>query len=469
MKGTRTVVAGLSCLCLCFALPLLAQRTASGDESGAVPDSKVAAFVKALEKRGFTVTEKPFKAANIVYLCCNGYLDSCYGNNSGAPYLTLTYNDGGIDIPEEQLMGDQDAIVLVGKTPPPIKYFSYRSYLFSRYDPANPNRDTLFVSLGDTINVDNVKTGGPEGSKPFNRAVIIVSTPDQTTAKMVKASAEDAGFPEEIVNTDVIPASLTRLGNRDEADHFVFLHRLMLPVPGYEDAVQAYMDSPPVRAFKITPADASRTPKPFPMPKLTPRGTGKSEMDLMPSMERLRAAILAKYADHTARELTTGIWLNEGLDGLQRNVNLLGEIRDTTYLSTETFTLDDPDDDFVIVYGLNHDLTKKATYSNFSVYGDELKVGITGKNSPDLYNSACDLIPDDPNASLFYVYKVALDCGEDPPEKCLKVQPRVPCPLLHLDKGMFIAFRAYLEKKTQTGPVWTELIYDRAIKFTKEP
>ena len=446
--------------------PLFAQSLAPLESSDQISAAKVDNFKRVLEKKGFIVEEKTFRTANVVLLCCNGYLASCYGNNAGAPYLTLTLNMDNIDVPEEQLMGEQDAIVLVGRTPPPVKYFSYRSYLFSRYDPANPDRDILFVSLGDTINLENVKTGGPEGAEPYNRSVIIISTADERTDALVRAAAEAAGFPKKILNTDVIPASLTRLGHQEEADHFVLLHRLMLPLAGHEAEMQTYMASPPYYAFKVTPAASTRTPKPFPMPKLTPRGTGGSEMDLLPTMERLRAAILEKYAGYNAQELTTGIWLNEGLDGLQRNANLLGEIRDTTYLSTETFTLDDPQNDFVIVYGLNHDLTKKATYSNFSVYGDELKIGITGKNSPDLYNSACDLIPDDPNASLFYVYKVALDCGDDPPEQCLKIEPSVVCPRLHLDKGLFIAFRAYLEKKTKTGPIWTELLYDRAIKFT---
>lgn len=458
----------LGSLFLC-STPFLGETPAVRGESGLIPNSKIDAFKRALEKRGFAVTEKSFRPADVVYLCCNGYIQSCYGNNAGAPYLTFTSKQGTIDVPEEQLMGEQDAMVLVGKTPPPVKYFSYRSYLFSRYDPVNPDRDILFLSLGDTINVDTIKTGAPQGTKPFGQSVIVVSTPDQTTDSLVKAAAEDAGFPGGIVNTDVIPASITQLGQQEPADHFVLLHRLMLPLPGHESEVQAYMDSPPYRAFKITPAGTSRPPKPFPMPKLTPRGTGTNEMDYMPSLQALRAAILAHYPGAATQDLTTGIWINEGMDGLQRNANLLGEVRDTTYLSTSNFTLLDDPNQFVIVYGLNHDLTKKATYSNFSVYGDTLKVGITGKSSPDLYNSACGLIPGDPNQDKFYVFKVARECGGDPSIPCLKIEPSVTCPKLDLNGDLFIAFRAYLEKKTGTGPVWTELLYDRAVKVTLGP
>lgn len=464
-KMKRALLAVVFIIIVIMTVQCLSQAQEGAEFSQA---SKVQALKDALVRKGFTVEDKSFKAAQVVLLCCNGYIENCYGNNAGAPYMTLTYDVNGVAVPEDQKMGPRDAIILIGKTPPPVKYFSFKSYLFARYSPSTPPDDlkVLFVSLGDTINNENVRTSAGKDDSPFGKNVIVICTPDAGTDRIVRKAAKAAGFPEKMMNTDVIPASITRLGRDDRSDIFLFLHRLMLPLKGSEAAVQDYMNNPPYIAFKITPASQDRAPKPFPMPKVTPRGTGTTEMDLMPSMENLRSAILTKYDNMNAQELSTGIWLNEGLDGLQHGTNLLGEIRDTTYLSTDLFNLADDPGEFVIVYGLNHDMTKKATYSNFSVYGDKLKIGITGRNSEDLYNTACDLLPGDPNADKFYIFKLARDCGSDPESECLKIKPSINCPALDPDDPYFIAFRAYLEKETGTGPIWTELIYDRAIKFT---
>ncbi|MCR4405238.1 MAG: hypothetical protein NUW06_08225 [Candidatus Acetothermia bacterium] len=463
----RKLLLGVLSIALLSALVLaLSERPAGQTSAGEIPLSAIEALKGELVQRGFVIAGKQFKSANVVFLCCNGFLESCYGNNAAAPYLTLTFDQGGIAVPEEIRLGPQDAIILVGRTPPPVSYFSYRSYLFSRYNPATGERDKLFISLGDTVNNETIQTGDGAGDEPFDRLVILVSTADRGTDQAVRAAAERAGFPEGIVNTDVIPASVTRLGLGEESDNLVFLHRLMLPQPGFEEDFRHYLSSPPYEAFIVRRASGSPGPDPFPMPSLTPRGTGRSELDLLPAMERLRLAILARYANMRATELTTSIWLTEGFDGLQRNVNLLGENRDTTYLASEVFQLADDPEEFLIVYGVNHDLLGKASYSNFTIYGDGLKIGIVGKNSVELYNSAADLLAGDPNADKFYAFKVARDCGGDPAEECLTIEPSISCPRLDLDGDLFVAFRAYLERATGVGPIWTELIYDRVIKFS---
>jgi hypothetical protein len=36
---------------------------------------------------------------------------------------------------------------------------------------------------------------------------------------------------------------------------------------------------------------------------------------------------------------------------------------------------------------------------------------------------------------------------------------------IDLDQPLFIVFRIYLENTTKTGPSYSEIVYDRAIKF----
>ena len=57
-----------------------------------------------------------------------------------------------------QLQPDE-AIVLIGLTPPPAKYFSYTAYLFIRAYP-DGTTNQLFASLGDAVNNATIKTTG---------------------------------------------------------------------------------------------------------------------------------------------------------------------------------------------------------------------------------------------------------------------------------------------------------------------
>ena len=57
----------------------------------------------------------------------------------------------------------------------------------------------------------------------------------------------------------------------------------------------------------------------------------------------------------------------EGLTAYFNDTNAQGDNRDASYLMTEDFTLDS-DEDFVVVYGVNHTATGKGQYSNAILY-----------------------------------------------------------------------------------------------------
>ena len=148
-------------------------------------------------------------------------------------------------------------------------------------------------------------------------------------------------------------------------------------------------------------------------------------------------------------------------------------------------------DEFVIVYGVNHQATGKVTYSSVSIYADKDR-WIGPKNgtvlSPDFGDSASHYLPDDPDADMLYAIKVARNCnGED---HCLEVtQPdwtdkygnpypdnpqcilgdfltgENPHPWNINEQEMFFIFRSYMEPATKVSPDDNELLYDRAIYF----
>lgn len=438
---------------------------------GEVTTQKIPIFRKLLEEEGFTVKEGSLGMVDVVSWCCAGILPSCFGNNGSFPYLMYMIPPGegqavGKSNPWTFQLRPDEAIVFIGKTPPPMSYFSYRSYLMTRYFPLEQTRKRLFLSLGDTLNNLTIKTKGIATENPFNKDIIIITTADRGIEKRILKCAQKAGYPKEIINLDIIPFSAVKLGFNSDSDEFAFLHRIALPKYGYEDAVNAYLKNPGGIVFRITPVN-KETYDPYPMPKIRVRGTGVTEIDLMDDVEELREAILTKYPGLQANDLVSSVWLTEGFDALQRGINGLEENRDTTYLRTEPlFTLSEDPDDFVIVYGVNHEATGKATYANFTIYGTELLIGVASEHSRNFWGSAADYLPRKTEANYLYAWKIARDCKGE--AHCTEV-PLGECPGLSVDKEMFIVFRAYLERETKVGPAYSEIVYDRAIKFSPQP
>jgi hypothetical protein len=153
---------------------------------------------------------------------------------------------------------------------------------------------------------------------------------------------------------------------------------------------------------------------------------------------------------------------------VQRAVDVLGESRDTVYLRTEgTFNIGD--DDFLIIYGTNHEATGKATYANFAVYDGCKACGVVGENSRHMAGSALDYVgannPKVPHVDELYAWKVARNCGSDP--RCTTVPP-TSCPgRSNANDQFFIGFRAYVEPATKIGPAFTEVVFDRVIRFSR--
>ena len=436
---------------------------------------RLADLVVALEADHFEVRRGGMFQPPVVDLACAGLLASCNGNNATNPYMVASVPPVGYAWSENPPLGfmmrPDEAIVLVGQTPPPVAYFSYRSFVFSRFLEKESVHRPLFVSLGDPNNMLTLQTRDGGQGDPYDRAFVLVAAADKGIQERVLAALSAARYPQAIINLDVISPNLAHLGlDTEHDDELVLLHRLALWKPGFEQAGREYMAHPPVAVLRVTPTTplAPAELQPLPVEKLRPRGTGRTEMDFMPEVEALRRAIIAEYPDWQADELTPAVWLEESFDAMQRGVDVLGESRDTIYLRTEeTFNLGE--DDFLVVYGTNHEATGKATYANFTVYDPCKACGIAGESTRRLAGSALDYVggsnPAVPHVDQLYAWKVARDCGGDP--RCTTV-PAGTCPGMSNENGrFFIGFRAYVEPATRIGPAFTEVIFDRVIRFTR--
>ena len=378
-----------------------------------------------------------------------------------------------------------EAIVFVGRTPPECRYFSYDHYLLSR-TYGNEKR-WIFANLGDTLNNLAINTEGtPNGlvGNPFNQTTVIVATADRGIDQRIRAAALSAGYSGDIFNTQVLPSAMLNMGLENGSDTFIMLIRPAL----YKDkqAGDGYLNNTPATVFRVTPNKSTEL-DPYNYPLLRVRETGKTEFDLLDDLEELRNAILKKYSALNARELPTSIAVPVGSDAIQRGINADGPDNDACYLWSANQTAHSPTppfpnlsqyydflrdpattlgnntNEFIIIYGVNHVATGKATYSNFALYGADAWNGVGSVTDLDFNGTAQEYLPNNPNAKYLYVYKVARNCGADP--HCFKVPYGVGAYGIELDQPLFIGWRSYLDKSTKTGPSYSEILYDRAIKF----
>ena len=348
-----------------------------------------------------------------------------------------------------------------------MAYFSYQTFIYARWNESSAKNDGLFAYLGDTVNSMTIRTTGPD---PYDRPMALIMSGHGITQERLRAALLAAGYPAAVINTETLAPSLVRFGYGATADRLNFTLRLAIPGPGSEQAVQTFLDSPPLAVFRVRPKVAF-DPAPLPAPVLRTRGTGHTEMDLYPTLQKLRQAVLDTHGSgYKASDLDTSPWFDEGYPAIQRKLKWAPPVadgpvlttRDANYLATPWFDL--PEDGFAIVYGVNHAASGKATYSSAAVYLDAIQqVGVAGARSPQFSGTAAPYLLGDPSADQFYVWKVARDCSNQP--NCMEA--RSPCAAVKPDAKVRIGFRAYVEPATKVGPYDVELLYDRVILFTR--
>ncbi len=475
----------------------------AGPSRGATPATcealaNVPRLLHELDRDGFEVLQGQFQVLDAVKNTCMGLIPSAWYNNV-QPYMVVNlpgrvgdhpaWESTKRSLPPAYFLRQDEAILLVGSTPPPMAYFSFQTFLFMRYNAASYNYDPTtggffapyeapFAYLGDTVNSLTIHT---TGWHRYNAPMVLISTGNRRTQERIREALHHAGYPTAVVNTETLPSSLIRFGY-DKGDQFLFLMRAAIAVGG-DAAMSEYkqkMTNPALsslQVFRVRPK-AEFTEDPLHAPVLRTRGTGRTEMDLLPTMEKLRQAILAQHgAGFDAEELDTLLpdANPEGYPAIQRNVVYLGPGRegsagygrDASYLASSWFDL--PADGFAIVYGVDHAATGKATYASVSVYLDRtLGVGVATADSADFAesrHSAEPYVPGERAADKFYVWQVRRDCTGY--SNCLEAKSLEPtCQgKVAADAPVRIAFRAYAEPTTRVGPADSELIFDRVIVF----
>ncbi len=406
-------------------------------------------------------------------------LTSCFGNNPGSPYGLYyfhldpgeTVGQGAARLPgtarwySNWHLGPQDAILYIGVTPENLTYFSFRSYLFTRDYSTGPT--TLFASLGDSLNNLTINTvGGAAGTSPYGQLTSVITTADKSTNADVVRAMKFVGFPAQMVNTDIVPSKLPlNMGYEASDDDFVMLNR----VAGFAspEAMNAYISHPPAIVIRLKLRTAT-PPNPYPTLGYSNRKTGTTEDQTIPglatALSTLKAAVIQQYPGATmSNQTTVPIKGLVGLSCIQVRANCNGDNWDTTYTTfsgADQALRDDPND-FYYVLGVNHYLTRFATYSSITVFNNQSHLGVLSVLNNAFPGSGSVFLPQNPLSPYLYAYKIARHCNGQP--YCVEVPTQFPG--VALDETLSVVERAYLNPQTKVGPDYSEIIMPILLHF----
>lgn len=429
-----------------------------------IPDAAILA--KSLQQNGYYVRQAGINLTNAITLCNAGYTIDCQGNNAGFPYLIINMPpssafDTLYNLTPLVSIRNDEAIIAIGKTPPECKYYSYRSYLISRfYSIPIMTRKKIYASLGDALNCYTMNESVPL-SEMFERDFAIISAADSSIAYKAKQLIRDnTSIPEGDIYFDVIPSDIYRFGFSPIDDWGNFVHRVS--IFKNDSAGTAYINNPTLEILRVTP-EIPNTPVYLPIPPLRSRISGNTEFYLNDDFEYFEHSLYNEYiSDYEISFLDPSVWLMEGYQAIQEMTNVLGEVRDALYIRTESFNFNE--DDIIVVYGVNHTKTGKAVYTNVSCYRDSLFAGFGGIKNDQYEKTARPYFADTTTADYFYTYKFARNPIVNDTNVFLVPQDTAGNMTgINYGDRSFFGFRAYIDTTTLVGPSPEEVIFCRAM------
>jgi hypothetical protein len=440
--------------------------------SGLDPDVVVDALVQRLSP-SYRVTEGTFEKADIS--SCFEPGGFCFGNNPSSPYqVPIVPQPDGSRGERYFTIARDEAVLLVGRTPPAVRYYGFSTYVYSRN--GDQPEQIVFGSLYDTVNQTRIAR---EGADPFDAFTVFVITPNAYLQReIILPELARVGVPASMVNLQEIPERFPlELGHGPQADTFGMLVRTALPAD--PDALEAYVNGAPFRVLRVKftglGAYEAYDKRPY-----MPRGTGAPEPpSIETKLDQLVATVRAKYeipGVRTSRVLVGDLMggaIKTGHECIAGLKQCAGDNQDALYLRDtdhQFLTLGLSSHNFWIVVGVDHVRQNKATYVNHSVYLLRNLGGIVSFTDEQFAGSAAFHSGSDAFAEL-YAHRIARRCAGN--RYCTEVPfPSADDPVgARLREPLFMANRLYLEPATGVGPLATsgpdnEIVRPRVIVFS---
>jgi hypothetical protein len=413
--------------------------------------------------------------------------------------------DGVCDIPTKSglkrcpltgniMLGQADAIVFAGCTPPPVKFFSFDFDIVMRFDengyPFHPG-----VNFGDTVNSRTINTTAEgKDDTPFNKPIVVIHTADGESADIIRSAYVSSGSMEaSSISVHALDSSTIRTWNRSgnqswevsKPDMLAPIVRLSVPIKGYEAQYERYKKIIwPVRFyFKDNDAIAK-----YPLiPELKSRYSDEvvDEIStLSESFAELERAVINRYVNEYNLSYRLTLETNFSVPGfyddwdeilaMESNDSFVIGTRDAVYgipvaypnlnatpemIFTQSTT--------VVVIGVQHVDVIGAAYNSVGID----IVNYTGtvfttqwKMDNEMDGSAYRYLPANAQIEQFFAidFKRPNECGKNP--FCIEFNYTA----LDFDVQSYYIWlceRVYSLKATQVGPARDRTIPSRAIVF----
>lgn len=444
---------------------------------------------------------------------------NCFGNNPAAPYVVALvpqipgeyldpYYNTSFIYPEEDAglslsyrLNPNEAVILMGQTPPQGAYFGAQTYLFARqgtpkpplwfsfflgeettslffFVSPNPERFLSFSSLSESINHVRMsrQLGAPSA---FDRRFYTIHSADPQTANTVKQALIGAGAAEKAIFIEALPNSV-KLGLGASSDDLTTLVRYALPKN--ESEGERWRDTLPLSVLRVSgPDSAIGSVKRFgPQPESVL--TGNDESGLLVALRdltfELKQGLGISLFTETSEFLPASSINLTGKKCIPATMNCLGETLDTdTYRISSAVVLDS--NDVLVVAGVDHTETGNATYVSLSVNDQSILKGVASESqtgtaagfvSGRLKGSASAFLAEEgrrisPALSVakekLYLRLFARNCSGLP--FCTVISAAK----VALDKPLVLTQRAYVKPGDSLGADPTKLLSPRLIVWKR--
>lgn len=380
-----------------------------------------------------------------------------------------------------QLDGD-DAVVIYGKTPEQITYYSMTLYNSLSYSQSLGDYAVTMASINLDLNNRNLKTAS---SLPFNSNYAVIITSNTGTLKAVKSALIKSGIPDKAINSYLFPAKYANAATSANPEQLSFLFRLTTQTPQEKQRVNTFVEQT-APATKVAFIKAPGTTGDVTDSSLKRwednlrTDTTEYQQQLDKKLDSLQANVVNYYQQqgYTLKyNLTEKMKHSEPIECITNFTSCAYDSPNALYTTFPCDFSSFPitalgcgirleDGDFLMLVGVDHttvvtDSNKGlATYFSYeskgSVDGETFSfVGLYTQGSANRFLSSVDA------ANLYAIRINPYSCDNDP--YCViafsKGTPQ--------DNPFFFIGRVYLDKVTATGPNPANLIPARLLWFTK--
>ena len=385
-------------------------------------------------------------------------MNTCYSNNPAAPYVVPvlpTWPDEWLDPriakgvfgPTHKgysttfRLDPREAIVILGRMPPPAKYFGLQTNVFTRqgdfdtesepytfftvhkmdwllnmffaYLPWDGDRIQLLASVGNSINNVVIQDGS---GRVFDQDRYFITTPDQFMEDAVRQAFSSIRVEDEDIFTEPIDRTL-RVGLDKANDDFYTLIRYAMPRHEERGGVGCLASEPAAgRAASQGPPDGTTSPYRSTRSNSMKEGQADSTGD-RPGV-RPRTALprrCARSGDSPAAISRWSMNVQErpismvGPTCIGIGMNCLADTQDTVYHFSGKLPLDGSR--VYAVVGALSTKTGNATYVGLGDNATRRQQGIDNVSDDLLEGSAADYASAVKDPDKFFVYYFARDCA----------------------------------------------------------